>query len=126
MKTNYDFKTYTFIIAVICFIVAVIINIQTTNKTYQTRVKRTFFSELLHVFDKNIKYARNQKIPSSYFENCKLYNHTIEIRTDDDVFYGNYKDVDSPLMKRILVMKQGIPKDENIITVCLKVQQCFF
>ena len=92
-ETNYDLNLH-FIIAVICFIVAVIINIQTTNKTYQTRVKRTFFSELLHVFDKNIKYARNQKIPSSYFENCKLYNHTIEIRTDDDVFYGNYNDVD--------------------------------
>lgn len=92
-ETNYNLNFHIFI-AVICFIAAIILNIQTTNKKYQTRIKGTFFSELLHVFDKNIKYAKNRKIPSSYFENSKLYNHTIEIRTDDDIFYGNYKDVD--------------------------------
>ena len=91
-ETNYDLNLH-FIIAVICFIVAVIINIQTTNKNLSKHeIKRIIFQRIIITFlIKNIKYARNQKIPSSYFENCKLYNHTIEIRTDDDVFYGNYK-----------------------------------
>lgn len=90
---HYDLN-FHFFIAVICFIAAVIINIQTTNKNYQTRIKETFFNELLHVFDKNIKYSRDKKIPTSYIENSKLYNHKIEIRNDDDIFYGNYNDVD--------------------------------
>ncbi len=114
------------LVAAVCFIVAVIINIQTTNKTYQKHIKSTLFNELLQVFGNNIKYANyssssiienlknskinkkdisnlitemeesyenNIKIPTSVFENCKLYNHSITERSDDDIFFGNYLDV---------------------------------
>lgn len=92
-ETNYDLNFHIFM-AVIIFVGTVIINIQTTNKKYQNRIKATLFSQLLHVFDKNIKYARNKKIPTACFEDSKLYNHTIQIRTDDDIFHGNYNDVE--------------------------------
>ncbi len=43
--------------AVICFIIAIIINIDLTNKRYQRRIKGTLFPELLPVFGDDVKYA---------------------------------------------------------------------
>jgi hypothetical protein len=94
---NYDLNLH-YVLAVVFFIGAIIGNICRVNKHYQSSVKSTFFSELLKVFNQNIKYISAErdilnKIPDSMFEKCDLYNHRIESRTDDDIFYGDYKDV---------------------------------
>ena len=89
---NYDLKLHCWI-AVFFFIFAVITNIQITNKTYQNRVKCTFFNDLLRVFGDKIFFA-NRVIPNSLFNSCQLYPRDIMTRKDDDRFYGEYNGVD--------------------------------
>lgn len=89
---NYDLKLHCWI-AVIFFIGAVITNIQWTNKTYQNRVKRTFFNDLLRVFGDKI-FFDVKVIPNSLFNSSKLYPRDIMTRDDDDRFYGEYNGVD--------------------------------
>jgi hypothetical protein len=86
------------VLAVVFFIGAVIWNIDITNKNYQSSVKSTFFSELLKVFNQNINYANADNgnvynISDDVFDKSDLYSRRIETRTDDDIFYGDYKDV---------------------------------
>lgn len=100
---NYDFKLHCWI-AVIFFIGAIITNIQWTNKTYQNRVKSTFFNDLLKIFGNHIFYQggssfsylsgiSNNVIHNSLFNNSQLYPRDIMTREDDDRFYGEYNGV---------------------------------
>ena len=59
---NYDLK-FHLILAAVCFIVAVISNIHTTNKTYQDTIKATLFPELLKIFG-NLQYRSSSSLTS--------------------------------------------------------------
>lgn len=100
---NYDLKLHC-CIAVVFFIFAVITNIQVANKTYQTKVKETFFDDLLKVFGKHIFYQgynvssaisvdTNYVIQNKMFNSCQLYPRDIMTREDDDRFHGEYNGV---------------------------------
>lgn len=100
---NYDLKLHCWI-AVVFFIFAVITNIQIANKTYQTKVKKTFFDDLLKVFGKHIFYQgygsssniskySNYVIQNTMFNSCQLYPRDIMTREDDDRFHGEYNGV---------------------------------
>ena len=58
---NYNLELHCWL-AVIFFICAVIINIQTTNKTYQNTIKSSLFPELLKVFGDKIFYNKSAGI----------------------------------------------------------------
>ena len=55
---NYDLEFHCWAFVVL-FIIVIIGNIQTTNKTYQKAIKMTLFPELLTVFGGNIHYAKS-------------------------------------------------------------------
>lgn len=90
-ETNYDLEMHCYA-AIGIFILMIILNIQYTNKTYQNRVKCTFFDDLLKVFGDNIFFA-SRIINNSLFNNCQLYPREIMTREDDDRFYGEYNGV---------------------------------
>lgn len=72
--------------------IAIFTCIRNENKNYQNEIKKTIFQKLLSVFGEGINYGIGC-ISNSEFENSGLYNHSIESRTDDDCFEGNYNGV---------------------------------
>jgi len=91
---NYDLKLHCWL-AVIFFIAAIVGSINTNNKTYQSRVKRTCFRDLLGVFDKSIRYGYAALIPVNYYQTSELFPPDKVTHTQaDDCFYGTFKDVD--------------------------------
>jgi hypothetical protein len=93
-ETEYDLNSHIFV-AICCLMFGIITNIAAKNKEYQKSVKETLFPELLKTFHQDINYTNKEryKIPNRIFEWSHLYNEAITERTDDDIFYGNYKDV---------------------------------
>lgn len=98
---DYDIKFHCWI-AVALFIAAIITNIHITNKTYQNRVKRTFFDDILKVFGENIFYSNglsygkakfSREVPNTLINTSQLFSRNIEVRNDDDRFYGEYNGV---------------------------------
>ncbi len=109
------------VLAIVFFIGAIIATIQSKNKEYQNKIKANLFPHLLGIFG-DIHYCRkydntldidftnlsdvdvetisettddmNKIIPNSVFEGCQLLPRDITERTDDDVFVGNYNDVE--------------------------------
>ena len=90
-EVNYDLNLHCWI-AICFFIFAIITNIKWTNKTYQNRVKSTFFNDLLKVFGDKISFAGGY-IQNTLFNSCKLYPRDIMTREDDDRFYGEYNGI---------------------------------
>lgn len=119
---NYDLQ-FHFYASIVIFIIAVIVNIDNTNKRYQNTIKSTLFPKLVKVFGDEIYYlnehagsliydlgekyikkmnlddylteldTRNFIIDNADFENSQLYDHIITSRTGDDRFYGKYNDI---------------------------------
>lgn len=57
------------------------------------KIFRYGLDSILKTKEKNLELSNN-KIENYVFENCGLYNHRIEVRTDDDCIYGQYNNVD--------------------------------
>ena len=95
----------------IFFLWAFITIIQDKNKDYQAAIKEKIFPELLSIFgnltrkDGNVfrdiiynsedsnKNKKLSNIDNSEFNNSELYPIDIEVRTNDDIFYGQYNNV---------------------------------
>ncbi len=81
---NYNLELHCWL-AVIFFIGAIIFNIQTTNKTYQNKIKSSLFPELLKVFGKNIFYDKSGGIIGNFLTDSGLkYDDIAEIVSDLD------------------------------------------
>jgi len=91
-ETHYDLHFHMWF-GLVFVVIAIFICIGKENKSYQNEIKKTLFQKLLDVFSQNINYGIGC-ISNREFENCGLYNHAIESRTDDDCFEGNYNGVD--------------------------------
>lgn len=76
---NYDLK-FHLILAAVCFVAAVIINIDVTNKAYQNIIKRTLFPQLLKIFG-NLQYRSSSSL-SSILNSCIIDEKEIDNATD--------------------------------------------
>lgn len=106
---------FHFWFGVVLFVGSIITMIAVENKDYQTQVKKTFFNDLLKVFSEKIYHKiwgdyttfeeiDDYKCPSAYItdaqiEDTELFNHEITSRENDDMFFGEYNDVNFAILE---------------------------
>ena len=108
------------------FLWAFIMIIQDKNKDYQAEIKHKIFPELLSIFG-NLAHKdgdvlrgltselddldkKSKNIDNSVFNNSELYPIDIEIRTNDDIFYGQYNNVSLTMVETDFGLKTRILK----------------